>query len=239
MEKSPGMLLSLEIFLLSLFSLDLGGEKLKRIITILLTIFFVVMNPSLLFSQESVSPVVGEDQFIIGEDVSPNLEDQFVIGEVLPEDAEDPTLAGESNFSLILRMLLVLVLAAAAIYGLVYFIKKLSNPKKLEDPYLKVLSSASIGPNRAVHVISLGDKAWLVGSADNSVSLISEIDDKETIDAMLLDNSRNNANSNMGKLIDFRSIFMRFSGTPDDGQVPGNLPKSKSIEERRKRFKGF
>jgi hypothetical protein len=90
-----------------------------------------------------------------------------------------------------------------------------------------------------VHVISLGEKAWLVGSADSSVSLISEIDDKETIDAMLLDNSRNNANENMGKLIDFRSIFMRLSGTPDDGQQPDNLPKSKSIEERRKRFKGF
>jgi flagellar protein FliO/FliZ len=197
------------------------------------------MSPSVLFSQESASPVMGEDQFIIGDEVLPNPEDQFVIGEDLPADAENPTPVGGSSFFLILRMLLVLVLAAAAIYGLVYFVKKLSNPKKLEDPYLKVLSSAGIGPNRSVHVISLGEKAWLIGSADNSVSLISEIDDKEIIDAMLLDNSRNSVNSNMGKFIDFRSIFMRLSGTQDDGQDSRNLPKSKSIEERRKRFKGF
>jgi flagellar protein FliO/FliZ len=214
----------------------LGGEKLKRIIFVL-TMLFVVLYPFTLFSQEQIAPTVDTQE------ISPDApsvtgldEEQYVFGEELPADAENPTPVGGSSFFLILRMLLVLVLAAAAIYGLVYFIKKLSNPKKTEDPYLKVLSSASIGPNRSVHVISLGEKAWLVGSADSSVSLISEIDDKETIDAMLLDNSRNNAEGSMGKFIDFRSIFMRLSGSKDDNP---QLPGSQNIQERRKRFKGF
>jgi flagellar biosynthetic protein FliO len=213
-----------------LFGLDLGGEKLKRLIIITMAVCFIAINPSVLFSQEELVP----------QDIAAPIidEEQFVFGQNLPADEENTDPIGGSTFSLILRMLLVLVFAAAAVYALVFFVKKISNPKKQEDPYLKVLSSASIGPNRSVHVISLGEKAWLVGSADSSVSLISEIDDKETLDAMLLDNSRNNADAN-GKLIDFRSIFMRLSGSQDDGQMPANLPKSENIKERRKRFKGF
>jgi flagellar protein FliO/FliZ len=213
----------------------LGGEKLKHIIVVFLAACFFAASPFLLFSQEEIT-AAGDDQEML---IPQNDETQFVFGDDVSVDGESPTPVPASNLFLVLRMLLVLILAAAAIYGLVYFLKKISNPRKIEDPYLKVLSSASVGPNRSVHVISLGEKAWLVGSADNSVSLISEIDDKETIDAMLLDNSRNNADGNLGKFIDFRSIFMRLSGTQDDGHEPGNLPKSKSIEERRKRFKGF
>lgn len=195
------------------------------------------MNPSVLFSQEELDPAgAGQEVGVSQNDTSPTInENQFVFGGDAAQGAEAEQPAGTSDFFIILRMVLVLLLAAAAIYGLVYFVKKLANPKKLEDPYLKILSSVSIGPNRSVHVVSLGEKAWLVGSADNSVSLISEIDDKETIDAMLLDNSRNNAAGGMGKLIDFKSIFMRLSGSQEDG----NLPKSESLKERRKRFKGF
>ncbi|MDR2901410.1 MAG: flagellar biosynthetic protein FliO [Treponema sp.] len=205
-----------------------------------MAVLFIVISPSALFSQDLVAPSGANQEVVVPQDNASSVidENQFFIGDPVAEDEnQDPF--GGSSFFLILRMILVLVLSAAAIYALVFFVKKISLPKKIQDPYLKVLSSASLGPNRSVHVISLGEKAWLVGSADNSVSLISEIDDKETIDAMLLDDSRNSANGNTGRFIDFRSIFSRLAGQPDDEQQTGNVPKSQSLQERRKRFKGF
>jgi flagellar protein FliO/FliZ len=227
----------------------LGGEKLKHIIVVFFVLCFFAAQPSVLVSQEQVAQSGDNQEILIpqndeaspSDNVLPTIdEERFVFADDAAVSAENAEGAqqpiGGSSFFLILRMLLVLLLAAAGIYGLVYFVKKLSNPKKLEDPYLKVLSSASLGPSRSVHVISLGGKAWLIGSADNSVSLISEIDDKETIDAMLLDNSRNNASN---KFIDFRSLFMRLSAAQDDDSYARNVPKSESLKERRKRFKGF
>ncbi len=219
-----------------LFSLDLGGEKLKRLV-IFLTVLFIVHSPAALFAQNQIAPAGDGQEIIVSPDSESPVsnEDQFIIGNNDPETNGNQQPAGGSGVFLILRMLLVLVLAAAAIYGLVYFVKKLSQPRKAQDPYLKVLSSVSLGPNRSVHVISVGERAWLVGSADNAVSLISEIDDKETVDAMLLDSSRTSAEGGMGKFIDFKTMFSRLSGNQEEK----SLPKSGSIKERRERFKGF
>jgi flagellar protein FliO/FliZ len=49
-----------------------------------------------------------------------------------------------------------------------------------------VLASTPLAVGRNLHVVALGEKAWLVGSTDASVSLIAEVADKELIDAMVL-----------------------------------------------------
>lgn len=85
-----------------------------------------------------------------------------------------------------LRMMLVLGLVIAAIYGLYALLRRSSRPKAADDSYLRVLAATSLAAGRSLHVVSLGDKAWLVGSTDTSVALISEIQDKELIDALAL-----------------------------------------------------
>ncbi len=200
-----------------------------------MAVFFIVHSPVILSAQDQVSPTGDNQENAIPQNAPTAGEERFVIGSNNAQNQENQQPVGGSTFFIILRMLLVLALAAAAVYGVVYFVKKLSRPKRAQDPYLKILSSVSIGTNRSVHIISVGERAWLVGSADNSVSLISEIDDKETIDAMLLDSSKNNAEGSLGKFIDFKSIFNRLSGNQEDK----NLPKSGKIKERRERFKGF
>jgi len=85
-----------------------------------------------------------------------------------------------------LRMMLVLGLVIAAIYGLYALLKRSARPKASDDSYLRVLAATSLAAGRSLHVVSLGDKAWLVGSTDTSVALISEIQDKELIDALAL-----------------------------------------------------
>ena len=103
-------------------------------------------------------------------------------------DAPPPGAVGATSsiWPYFLRMMVVLGLVIAAIYGLYALLKRSSRPKAPEDSYLRVLAAANLAAGRSLHVVSLGDKAWLVGSTDASVALISEIQDKELIDALAL-----------------------------------------------------
>ncbi len=106
---------------------------------------------------------------------------------VLP-DAAGPgnTAADSSIMPYFLRMVFVLGLVLAAIYGLYALLKRSARPLSPTDTYLRVLASTPIGSGKSLHVVSVGDAAWLVGATDSSIGLISEIKDKEIIDALAL-----------------------------------------------------
>jgi flagellar protein FliO/FliZ len=148
-----------------------------------------------------------------------------------------PASQGVSIFS-IFRVLLTLAVVAAAIYGLVYFLKfrRTSQTRAEQDPFLKILASAPLAANRGVHVISVGPQAWLVGSAETGVNLISEIGDKDTINAMLLEDSRRIAapEGAAGPLLDFKAILgkLGISANPE-GSGPNQIRK------RSERLKGL
>jgi len=106
---------------------------------------------------------------------------------VLP-DAAAPGAAAASDSMLpyFLRMVLVLALVIGVIYALYVILKRSARPAAAQDSYLRVLASTNLAAGRSLHVVSLGDSAWLVGSTDASVNLISELRDKELIDALAL-----------------------------------------------------
>ena len=144
----------------------------------------------------------------------------------------------------IFRVLLTLAVVAAAIYGLVYFLKsrRVSRSKVESDPFLKILANAPLAANRSVHVVSVGPQAWLVGSAENGINLISEISDKDTINAMLLEESKRIAapdgggapNGAGGPLLDFRAILNKLGiSTKPENSGPDQIRK------RSERLKGL
>ena len=140
----------------------------------------------------------------------------------------------------ILRVLLTLVVVAAAIYGLVFLVKKFSRGGAAQDPFLKVLASARLGVNRSAHIVSVGSQAWLVGAAENGVNLISEIGDKEILDAMILEDSRRTAEAQTGggitgRFPDFKALLHRLGMPVDSGSPPG----PESIRKRGERLKGL
>jgi len=138
--------------------------------------------------------------------------------------------AGRQSIWPIIRMILVLVLVAVAIYGIIFILKKSSKKNVNNNPFLKVLANAHLGTNRYVHIVSVGSKAWLLGASDGGVNLISEIEDKEIIDAMLLEDSAKSSQSS-GKLLDFLSILRRF-GAP----VQSNPSGTENIRKFRERL---
>jgi flagellar protein FliO/FliZ len=209
----------------------LGGEKLYRshnhfYAVLALSIGLIVGNPHNLSAQ---TPDTGGDGSTpLGDSSALTATGSSTEDFVFQWDASpDETLpAPTPTIFVVLRMILILALAAAAIYGVVFFFKRLSRPSEQKNLYLKVLASAPLSPGSSVSVVSLGNRAWLVGAGANGVSLISEITDQEMVDAMLLDDSRRPGAG--PKLLDFSAILRRLGGG-------GRTDKRFSAEDLRKR----
>lgn len=97
---------------------------------------------------------------------------------------------GPSSVLVLLRVVIVLAIVCAAIYGVVWLLKKTTVVNAANDPYLKAVSSITLAPNKTVQVITIGTKAYLVGVTDQGITLIDEVTDRELIDAMNLEADR-------------------------------------------------
>ncbi|MFP3040194.1 flagellar biosynthetic protein FliO [Treponema primitia] len=161
-----------------------------------------------------------------GEPIAENL---IILGDAPPGEAL-PT-PGTPTVFFVLRMVLVLALAAAAIYGLVFFFKRLSRSPEQKNPYLKILARTPMGAGSSVAVVSVGNKAWLVGAGDNGVSLISEITDQEMVDAMLLDDSRKGSDG-APKFLNFSALLRRLGGGGANTRF-----RADDLRKRRERLK--
>jgi flagellar protein FliO/FliZ len=214
----------------------LGGEKLKTSHDTIFRDLFCSTSP------KKIRPLLAALLVIAGlalvrvpvlsaQAEGPGGEEALVLGEAGPGL---PPPGPGASVSLILRMLLVLILAAAAIYGVVYFLKRASRPSEGRDPNLRLLSSVHLGSNRFVHAVSVGSRVLLLGAGDGGVNLITEIDDQDTVNAMLLEDSRKNAEAVSGRLPDFKAMLRRF------GFQAGNKPPgADNIRKRRERLKGL
>jgi flagellar protein FliO/FliZ len=199
----------------------LGGEKLYRINKI----FYAPLVAGALFigNLNTVSAQTSDVPGATGaaETVpvaEPNPESLIIFD--APEGGEAIAAPQTISGFAMLRVVLILALSAAAIYGVVFFFKRLAKPQEQANPYLKVLARAPLGTGNAVAVVAVGTRAYLVGAADGGVSLIAEIEDQETVDAMLLDNSRNGQGTGGSKLLNFSSLLRRL-GAGESGKRPG------------------
>jgi flagellar protein FliO/FliZ len=228
----------------------LGGEKLKACArisqnavyraAILAAVFFLAAGIPFLSAQEQDNSVQSQSaESEIPPDVSrPEVRDAheaaeraIVLGEGAPAQAAAP--GRTASIGLIIRMLLVLIVIALAVYGVIYVMKKSSRPPVQNDPYLKILSTVHLGSNRYIHVISIGEKAWLVGSGDAGVTLITEIADQNAISAMLMEETRRRA-ENQGRFPDFKTLLGRLGV-----KASANPPSADDIRKRREKFRGY
>jgi flagellar protein FliO/FliZ len=95
--------------------------------------------------------------------------------------------AGSTTLSYFLRMVFVLAIVLAAIYGVYRLMKRASRPKAADNKAVKVLATTALGPGKALHIVVVGSKAYLIGATDSSISLVSEVADKDLIDTLSLE----------------------------------------------------
>jgi len=141
-------------------------------------------------------------------------ETAFLIGNA-PADDNQETQEAEgidtqsSTLWLFVRMILALVLVIALIYGIVFVLKKGFLPRESENPYLKKVASLTLAPGKTVQVITMPDKAWVVGVSDSGINLIGEITDKDLVNQMILEAEKAPTSSPK----DFASILSTFTHT--------------------------
>jgi flagellar protein FliO/FliZ len=131
--------------------------------------------------------------------------------ELVVNDADQPAVQLENEltgfgFWDFLRMVLVLGAVIALIYGLFLLLKKIGNPKSGGEGLINLLASQPLNGNRSLHLVQVGTEVFLVGSADGAVSLVSRLEEKETLDRIALYESdrKSGASSFAGT---FRSIL--------------------------------
>jgi len=213
----------------------LGGEKLRlsKFAPLLLGAWFLVQIPSI-SAQEVLSQGEGTPSEQAQERDPRAWERSVTFGDTERANASSGANAAGPSIWSVIRMLFVLALSAAAIYGIVFFIRKSSKQTVNKDPFLKVLAAAHLGSNRYAHIVAVGTKAWLLGSSDGGVNLIGEIEDKELLDAMLLEDSRKVAEAGNTKFPDFSSILRRLGV-----KTESSAPSADDIRKHRERLKGL
>lgn len=102
---------------------------------------------------------------------------------------------------LFLALLAVCILA----YLVLKFLKKSSKFYGTDDPYLKNVASINIAQGKSIHVITLGEKAYIVGVTDSAINKIGELEDKNLVNAMNLENDKRSSPKK-----DFASMLSAF-----------------------------
>ena len=145
---------------------------------------FVSMN---LFSQSgtdatSVEPAASAQ---LSDNSQPPDERSLVLGD---ESAQENPGITVSPFGIwdLLRMILVLGVVVGVIYLVFFVLKRTGKGKVGSSEAIRIIGSQSLPGNRYIYLIEVGGQVFLVGSGSDSVSLISEITDRETVDALVL-----------------------------------------------------
>ena len=96
------------------------------------------------------------------------------------------TYKAPSTTGMIIKMVVVLALVVAALYGILRFFKKRNNNVQSDDDFMRRVSSLNFAPGKSVEIVTLVDRCFMLGVTDSNINLIAEITDKEMISAMNL-----------------------------------------------------
>ena len=146
----------------------------KKILTAFLLLIFIAGIVSAQDNDETPAPDPTDETSIILDDTA---------------NAENEALEQPDSFFTtwdFIKVILILVAVIVVIYAIFYGLKKAGGSKFQNDELIKLLGSQSLTQNGSVHLIEVGAKYYLVGCGDSSVNLIADVDDKESVDEILL-----------------------------------------------------
>ena len=118
------------------------------------------------------------------------------------------TYKGPSTVGMFVRMIVVLIIVVGLIYGVFWFIKKKTNIVNTDDEYLRRAAYINIAPGKSVEVITLIDKAYLIGVTEDNITLLGEIHDEELIKAMNLTADKKNNTKKPASFSDVLDMFL-------------------------------
>lgn len=153
--------------------------------------------------------------------------DDAALGEASPTAVPSP--APFSTAWVFFKMIFALIVVAVCIYLVMNFMrKKMGGGEQDDDTFLRKVAQVSLAPGKTVQIVTLLEKAYLIGVTDNSIDLLGEINDKELVDAMNLNADRNQNSSRPRNFGDLLSMFLN---PTNPGATEGERKASSSIAD--------
>lgn len=177
-------------------------EKSKRLIAVMLLCITAVFS---LYSQNTVSKTETENTI--------TEESILLTDEVTADSQPASSYKGPSTIGMFIRMIIVLIIVVGLIYGVLWFIKKKTNVIKTDDEYLRRAAYINIAPGKSVEVITLIDKAYLIGVTEDNITMLGEIHDDELIKAMNLSADKKNNTKKPTTFADVLDMFLVKKGS--------------------------
>lgn len=174
------------------------GKSIKSLVTVVILLFcFGILNAQQNNSTNHNDNVISEQSILI----NPQTETG---NQTNANEEYKPS----STIGVFVRMIVVLIVVVLLIYAFFWFVKrKTNNNLKTDDDYLRRVAYLNIAPGKTVEVITLIDKAYLIGVTEDNISLLGEIDDKELITAMNLNSDKK---ANIKKPATFNEVLELF-----------------------------
>jgi flagellar protein FliO/FliZ len=129
-----------------------------------------------------------------------------------------------------LRMVLILAAVVGVIYLIFWMLKRGFRRQLPQNELIRLLGTRNLTGNRALHLVEMGKQVFLVGSAEGSISLISEIRDRETLDSIALERSQMQNRTSQGFAQFFQSILK--SGKQKESSVGATIDFMKQQRQR-------
>ncbi|MDF0725175.1 flagellar biosynthetic protein FliO [Cytobacillus sp. S13-E01] len=118
-----------------------------------------------------------------------------------------------------------MIFATIFIIALIYFVLKLINKKNRlfnKDKYIENIGGTSLGTNRSIQLVKVGDRILVVGVGD-SIQLLKEIDDSEEIKEILEEH-----NTRLDHLVQPRDLLTKLVSHKKN-KTKGNADQFQSI----------
>ena len=128
-----------------------------------------------------------------------------------------------------LKMILVLAIVLAIIWIIFKLLQKSTGGGGSDDDqFLRRVAHITVAPGKSVQVVTLVDRAFLIGVADDSINLIAELDDDEMINAMNLYADQHSATS---RPRNFSEVLELFMPKKKNQRFSSDMRKSKNVFE--------
>lgn len=165
------------------------------------------------------------------------IEASLPIGEAAEEAAplQDVPLISTMDF---VRMLVILGVVVGVIYLLFFLLRKGMQRRLPENETIRVVGSRTLTGSRALHLVEVGRSLYLIGVAEQAVSLISEISDQESIDRVRLERSRPPGSAGRGGRAGFSGLLAGLirPGKSRKDDLSGTIEYMQKQQERLKKL---
>ena len=172
------------------------SKKLLAAIIVFMAAVFALYSQTTTAANDQSAATITEESIVFSDDASGDT------------SASAQSYKGPSTVGMFVRMIVVLIIVVGLIYGVLWFIKKKTNVVKTDDEYLRRAAYINIAPGKSVEVITLIDKAFLIGVTEDNITLLGEIHDDELIKAMNLSADKKNNTKKPATFSDVLDMFL-------------------------------